>query len=303
MPKKLLVTIIEEFTDGERASCQFCKRKFALDRIEKHRVACEKLIKKRPIFDVFKKKFPTHTESYSKKSSKKSSLNLIYPNSKWQKQHLDLVRNLRYGDERSHEDYVPCPHCGRKFGQQTAEKHIEICKNIINKPRGISINKFPKISKLNNLTIRVPSSDSLQRPKSNNRSTNKSILSSFDGNENSILPSCNSPIKTPLLKHELVERVKLKDCPSVECQKCGKKYLVNLIERHNLKCYKGLNYSATVTSLGKLKTGDKKISSNTIRSNSTQRLGEVLPGCTHCGAPLPKQAKYCMMCGNIKVST
>ena len=303
MPKKLLGTILEELFDGERIPCQFCKRKFALDRIEKHQMACEKMIKKRPIFDVFKKKFPYHTESSGKLSTKKASLNLIYPNSKWQKQHLDLVRNLRYRDEGSYEDYVPCPYCGRKFCENTAEKHIEICKNIINKPRGICINKFPKVSKINNLTIRMPTSNSIERPKSNNHSINKTVLSSFDGIDHSILPSFKSPNKTPLLKRELVERVKIQECPRAKCKKCEKKFLVDTIEIHNVKCCIRLKSSATVNSLGKIESGAKKISNKAIRSFSTQRIGEVLPGCSNCGAQIPKKAKYCMMCGNIKLST
>lgn len=35
------------------------------------------------------------------------------------------------------DDRVPCPHCGRKFGQQQAERHIPACKNTKAKPTGI----------------------------------------------------------------------------------------------------------------------------------------------------------------------
>lgn len=35
------------------------------------------------------------------------------------------------------DDRVPCPHCGRRFGQQQAERHIPQCKNIKAKPNGI----------------------------------------------------------------------------------------------------------------------------------------------------------------------
>jgi hypothetical protein len=35
------------------------------------------------------------------------------------------------------DDRVPCPHCGRKFGQQQAERHIPHCKNTKAKPNGI----------------------------------------------------------------------------------------------------------------------------------------------------------------------
>lgn len=297
MPKKLLVTILEELTDGERVSCQICKRKFAINRIEKHQQACENLSKKRPIFDIFKKRFPNYSESYNKKVNKKGSLNLIYPNSKWQKQHLELVRNLRYGEESSYEDYVPCPHCGRKFGQNTADKHIEICKNIIHKPRGVCMKKFPSVIKLKELTIRVPNNNCIIRPKSNNRPSNITTLNSFEYNENCMIGVNTSPLKTPLLKKSI------KEMPTVECEKCGQMFLASLFDKHSLKCGKNLKPSATVSSLEKNDFAGSKSGSKSIRSNSTQRLGEVLPGCLYCGSLIPKKAKYCMMCGNIKLTS
>lgn len=35
------------------------------------------------------------------------------------------------------DDRIPCPHCGRKFAQQAAERHIPNCANTKNKPGGI----------------------------------------------------------------------------------------------------------------------------------------------------------------------
>lgn len=35
------------------------------------------------------------------------------------------------------DDRIPCPHCGRKFGQQAAERHIPKCADTKSKPGGI----------------------------------------------------------------------------------------------------------------------------------------------------------------------
>lgn len=36
-------------------------------------------------------------------------------------------------------DYIPCPHCGRKFNEAAADRHIPKCANIRhNKPKNLS---------------------------------------------------------------------------------------------------------------------------------------------------------------------
>ena len=37
----------------------------------------------------------------------------------------------------NYDHYVLCQHCGRKYAQDVAERHIPKCANIINKPGGI----------------------------------------------------------------------------------------------------------------------------------------------------------------------
>ena len=114
-------------------------------------MACEISSKKRPPFDIIRKRIPNLCETYKKINSKRGSLNLVYPNSKWQKQHIELIKNLRYQEEEnSYSDYIVCPYCMRKFSSASADKHIESCKNVLNKPKPLlSVEKFPKIKKMN----------------------------------------------------------------------------------------------------------------------------------------------------------
>lgn len=77
------------------------------------------------------------------------------PKLDWRKVHNDFIETIRYAKEvQAHvaaggnlkdmrppptsdtSDYIQCPHCGRKFNQAAAERHIPKCKNMQhNKPR------------------------------------------------------------------------------------------------------------------------------------------------------------------------
>ena len=62
------------------------------------------------------------------------------------KHHINFqtIFKLAEEDPKSHivleslyEDYIKCTYCDRKFHPKRAEIHIEKCKNIINKPKGL----------------------------------------------------------------------------------------------------------------------------------------------------------------------
>ncbi|KAL4503233.1 hypothetical protein ABPG72_000839 [Tetrahymena utriculariae] len=127
--------------DGEveLVPCDKCGRNFNADRITKHSKVCKgptELKKKEPE--------PPKTDKPKKEGQ-------------WKKQHEEFVQSMKYmrqikkiqeegGDirslpppPRSNTDHlVQCPYCNRKFAQETAEKHIPSCKNVINKPKGIA---------------------------------------------------------------------------------------------------------------------------------------------------------------------
>jgi len=39
----------------------------------------------------------------------------------------------------SHISSVPCPYCARMFAKNAADRHIPICKNILNRPNAQAI--------------------------------------------------------------------------------------------------------------------------------------------------------------------
>ncbi|GBL96904.1 Zinc finger C2HC domain-containing protein 1C [Araneus ventricosus] len=130
--------------------CTVCGRNFNQDRIEKHRSICKKVsTKKVKVFDATKMRVKgTEAEQFVKKGLPKSDPKPA-KKSDWRKKHNEFIEAIRQakvvqqhlakGGKVSDlpppppsdtSDYVPCPHCGRKFNEAVAERHIPKCKNI-----------------------------------------------------------------------------------------------------------------------------------------------------------------------------
>ncbi|CAG0881966.1 unnamed protein product [Cyprideis torosa] len=135
------------------AQCKICGRNFNEDRIEKHIQICEKSAKKaakRKTFDSEKKRVAgTEAEVYVKKGIHKKSPPVSKNKTDWRKKREEFVNAIREAKKvQAHlaaggklEDlpppppsdtshYTPCPHCGRKFDEAVAERHIPKCANI-----------------------------------------------------------------------------------------------------------------------------------------------------------------------------
>ncbi|KAK4292142.1 hypothetical protein Pmani_035071 [Petrolisthes manimaculis] len=126
------------------AGCKICGRNFNEDRLEKHQTICSKnanKAKKRKVFDPVKMRTKgTESEKFVKKGLH------LKPTPKpkkkdWRKQHEDFIATIRAaktGGEpppTDNSDYVECPHCGRKFSESVADRHIPKCASIkSNKP-------------------------------------------------------------------------------------------------------------------------------------------------------------------------
>ena len=151
----------ETLFDG-RVSCIHCNRFFLPERVGKHQEICEILCKKQLFFD--RKRSPKNSESLTRV---KTNIQHKYANSKWQKQHQDMIKKLRFDDcTEEYDDYIQCPHCLRRFASIPAEKHIPICKNIIHKPKALSsrINLLPKLSEKSPPTFRESFKDVFHKP-------------------------------------------------------------------------------------------------------------------------------------------
>ncbi|XP_076442824.1 uncharacterized protein LOC143281500 [Babylonia areolata] len=135
--------------------CKVCGRKFADDRVQKHQVACKKVQKKRKVMDPTKMRTEgTDMAKYVSKGAHKQEP----PKKKadWRRQHEEFIANIRYAKQlqqmeqqglsssdlpppppASHNpDLVPCPHCGRTFNEQAAERHIPRCQQLKTRPAG-----------------------------------------------------------------------------------------------------------------------------------------------------------------------
>ncbi|XP_071552703.1 uncharacterized protein [Panulirus ornatus] len=126
------------------SSCKICGRNFAPDRIEKHETICSKSqtkAKKRKVFDPVKMR-TKGTEAEKFVARGKHLQERPKPKKKnWKKQHEEFIAAIRAAKTGNappptdNSDYIECPHCGRKFSEAAADRHIPKCANIqSNKP-------------------------------------------------------------------------------------------------------------------------------------------------------------------------
>ncbi|XP_064107731.1 serine/arginine repetitive matrix protein 1-like isoform X2 [Macrobrachium nipponense] len=131
------------------ASCKICGRNFAPDRLEKHEAICAKSkakAKKRKVFDPVKMRTKgTEAEKFVAKGKHLEKTPAKPKKVDWRKKHEDFIATVRAAKGMSGyeappldtSDYVECPHCGRKFAEGVAERHIPKCASIqSNKPAG-----------------------------------------------------------------------------------------------------------------------------------------------------------------------
>lgn len=143
--------------------CRGCNRKFRPDVLEKHELKClsKATAPKRKVFNAKSQSLAgTGAEKFIDKSgiSGKSSAQKNEDKPvrgkvpKWKQQSEELKRAMRAEREYKQavkqgkppppppmsetvdDSLVPCPHCGRTFSEQAAERHIPKCKSQVNKP-------------------------------------------------------------------------------------------------------------------------------------------------------------------------
>ncbi|CAL4122587.1 unnamed protein product, partial [Meganyctiphanes norvegica] len=123
------------------AKCKICGRNFNDDRIEKHVGICAKSAakaKKKKVYDPAKMRTKgTEAEKYVARGEHLKE----HPKPKkvdWRKKHEDFIATVRAAKgiegyeapPMDTSDYVQCPHCGRKFNEGVADRHIPKCSSI-----------------------------------------------------------------------------------------------------------------------------------------------------------------------------
>jgi len=155
--------------------CRHCGRKFRWEALQKHEKICVKVFQKeRKKFNVQEQRLPEEAlklqheakraQRYNgtRRQGNRGSAQKLAPENKipsnWRLKSEAFRRAIKESrvvtkfqqEGRSLKDLpppqapppelddrVPCPHCGRRFGQQQAERHIPKCKDIKAKPTGI----------------------------------------------------------------------------------------------------------------------------------------------------------------------
>lgn len=142
-------------------TCNDCGRKFAEDRIDKHNKVCRKVfVEKRKAFDTAEQRKATDAngkgleeDPYSKRMRMKTQKQTETVQKKegkipkWKLQSMQLRKGIsaadnakpkeNYGGQGGYggqpqeyeeeDDRTGCPHCGRKFNEQAAQRHIAFC--------------------------------------------------------------------------------------------------------------------------------------------------------------------------------
>ncbi|CAH1108646.1 unnamed protein product [Psylliodes chrysocephalus] len=159
--------------------CNYCGRRFAQDRIQKHEEICSKTGKKRrKPYDATKHRVVgTDLETYvmakvpqrkslgsTTKNTQRQSVTTSTGHKKdWRRTHEEFISAIRAAKEAqahiakggklsdlpppppsTNPDYVQCPHCNRRFNESAAERHIPKCAEYqFNKPKPGSKSKLP----------------------------------------------------------------------------------------------------------------------------------------------------------------
>ena len=146
---------VTEDIEQERIECRGCGRKFIASALERHAKICKK------VFQSKRKKFAIERVGKEaknaqgsgcderklqkmrrkKKQSWKAKSSMLRDAIRASKGYDDAVKagypasSLPYPPAPVHDDRVECPHCNRRFAEQTAERHIPKCRDIRAKPK------------------------------------------------------------------------------------------------------------------------------------------------------------------------
>ncbi|ESL07995.1 hypothetical protein TRSC58_04310 [Trypanosoma rangeli SC58] len=143
----------EAVDEGEREKCPNCGRAFAPEALVRHQRVCVAQ-KRRKVFDMRAMRLSgTGAERVARSGSRLLTASSASKRD-WRAESEAFRRSMREArqvdkvlksggnardlppptySENSH--YTPCPHCGRKFAPDVAERHIPRCATTVNKPK------------------------------------------------------------------------------------------------------------------------------------------------------------------------
>ena len=155
--RKTKFNVPEEGDCDNRGQCQYCGRKFAMDRLPVHESICCRCSKPRRSFYSQKNKITYDPIQSIKSSSNTRRMDGEKP--QYVIEHEKLIHALRaarraekaesFGQKKLiapkcssngrrgiDDGRFQCPYCGRKFGKEQAERHIRFCDKNAPAPRG-----------------------------------------------------------------------------------------------------------------------------------------------------------------------
>ena len=147
--------IDEDNSNTALHECGDCGRKFNANAYEKHVKICKKVfINSRKQFDMTKQRIQDDEQLrilQDTKKKKDAKNNASEKSTKWKNQSQAFREAMKAARDVSHAistgaplppptisapdpSLIPCPHCGRRFNEKAAERHIPLCTSIKAKP-------------------------------------------------------------------------------------------------------------------------------------------------------------------------
>lgn len=172
-PQEAFVGPDGEVVEIERVECRQCGRKFAPKALDAHSRACNKVfISKRKAFDTKAHMIPAEAQALAAKKAMEEGMGSRFggrsavdrpikskanKGKAWENKSNQLreamraARQIKAAVARGEDisklpppppsapdsSLVPCPHCGRNFSEQAAERHIPKCTSIKAKPKAL----------------------------------------------------------------------------------------------------------------------------------------------------------------------
>ncbi|KAI9348093.1 hypothetical protein BDR26DRAFT_853957 [Obelidium mucronatum] len=144
--------------------CRVCGRKFASDRVSKHEKACKSSSKPRKTFDGTKMRTKGLEKVRDEAAERKLEEMRKAKKDVWKQKHEELIESLRAAKQlQAHLDKggkasdlppprvsqtVPtgqeCPHCLRRFNENSYSRHVEVCLRLKQKGRPTKVNPFSR---------------------------------------------------------------------------------------------------------------------------------------------------------------